>query len=226
MVEGSDFTSNRREFMEYTGGVAAGSAFDLSEGEIPQDIVERQGVPPFPDAEMFLDVDGIQGEATTPQHRNEIDVFGWRWGIGNVRADAVDSRTLERAAPTRLRVSKFLDKATPKLLESATTNVRHSQAVLTLRTAGTNAVDFFTLAMNGVSVLSIGTGGESGEDGPMEQVEFEFDRIEIAYRPLQRNGSAGEPVTFSWTVGEGGGGSGSGDGGGGSGSGDGGGGGG
>ena len=35
-------------------------------------------------SDIFLKIDGIQGEATDVNHQNEIEVWSWSWGVSEV----------------------------------------------------------------------------------------------------------------------------------------------
>jgi type VI secretion system secreted protein Hcp len=72
-------------------------------------------------------------------------------------------------------------------------------AVLTARRAVKTQVEFLVIKLTDVVVSSYQTaGGVSNE--PMDQVAFNFAKIELDYRPQNPDGSPGSPVVGGWDV--------------------------
>lgn len=52
--------------------------------------------------DMFLKIDGVDGESLDAQHRNEIDVLAWSWGA---------SSDMRRTCIQDISVTKYVDSA-------------------------------------------------------------------------------------------------------------------
>jgi type VI secretion system secreted protein Hcp len=100
-------------------------------------------------------------------------------------------------------VTKYIDEATPKLITDAVTNTNIANAKLTIRRAGDNPIEYFTISMTDVSIASYSTGGSGGEDRLTENIALHFNSAHGEYIPQDPRGDGGRPVT--WDVSENGG---------------------
>ena len=66
-------------------------------------------------ADMFLKVHGVTGEAGDADHKGEIEVVSWSWGMkGSV---SVTSGKGAKATVTELRIVKRVDQASATLMK-------------------------------------------------------------------------------------------------------------
>ncbi len=73
---------------------------------------------------MFLKIDGVEGESKNINHKNEIDVLAWSWGSStNGRTTCVQD----------LSMVKYADLASPDLLMGHVNGVIYPNAKLTVR---------------------------------------------------------------------------------------------
>jgi len=145
--------------------------------------------------DMFLKVDGIQGESTDKVHHGEIDVLAWSWG-----ESAGTARTKKGTAPTAciqdLSLTKFIDAASPALIMNTMVGTVSPTAVLVIRKAGVNPVEYLRLTMHNVNVAAYSTGGSGGEDRLTENVTLHFDSMQGEYQKQRADGSLDRPITF------------------------------
>ncbi len=153
--------------------------------------------------EMFLKIDGIPGESTDARHPDEIDILSYACGESQ---PAVASAGGSGTATGRVTMQEFqfamhVNKASPKLF-LACANVTHIRnAVLTVRHAGTNPVDFLKWTFTDVMVVSYHTSAAAPPgELPTDQVSLRFGKIETEYIPLNPNGTPGAPIKAGWDV--------------------------
>ncbi len=136
----------------------------------------------------------VKGEVTTEGHEDEVQVLRWGWGVSANTAIGSNERTARRVYQ-QLIVTKGIDTASTALLSALATNDEIKEAVLTMRKAGGEALDYFTMTLNGARVVAIDI--DVGDDGrPLERVAIAFTKIGIAYQP-QEGGGIGKG-TFSF----------------------------
>ena len=87
--------------------------------------------------DMFLLVKGakhglIKGESQDDQHKGEIDVLSWSWGMV-AKANLGGGTATGKATMNDLRIVKRVDSASTPLMLALRTNEQISKAVLTLR---------------------------------------------------------------------------------------------
>lgn len=151
--------------------------------------------------DMFLKLNGIEGESNDSVHTKEIDVLAWSWG-GSAPASISGTQLVAGAAQnTDLAITKYVDKATPSLMLRMVTGNVISDATLTVRKAGTTPVEYIKIVLTNVLVTSLSTGSSGGEDRLTENVTFFFGKVAFTYTPTDSKGGAGTPITTTWDVG-------------------------
>jgi type VI secretion system secreted protein Hcp len=137
----------------------------------------------------------IKGESAVPGHDEEIAVSSWRWGVqasSNLGATAATARR----SYSGLTVVKSIDSASTALLAALATNDEIKQAVLTMRKAGGEAVDYFFIKLEEARVTQVEhTSNEHGDTS--EEVTFAFRKVEVEYRRQQGSGGRGASHVFT-----------------------------
>lgn len=151
--------------------------------------------------DVFLKIDGVDGESTDAKHKGAIDVVSFGFGVvqsgtpvGGGGAGA------GKASFQDLHVVIRLDKASPRLFVACAAGEHFRNAVLTARRAGKGQVEFLKVTLSGVFVTSYRGGGAAAEDGPHVEVTLGYERIELQYTPVTAKGTAGTPVKGGWDV--------------------------
>ena len=127
--------------------------------------------------DMFMFVSGIEGESIDKQHANEIDVLAWSWGLS--------TRALWNMAGCGnvqdLSFTKYVDKASPKLMANVASGTLIPSARLVVRKAGEVPLEYIKIELTNVIVSSVSTGGSGGEDRLTENVTFNFATSKFTY---------------------------------------------
>ncbi|MGC3987163.1 MAG: type VI secretion system tube protein Hcp [Pseudorhodoferax sp.] len=150
-------------------------------------------------SDLFLSVQTkragkVKGEVTTAGHEEEIQLLRWNWGVSANTAIGSTERTARRAY-RQLVVTKGIDAASTALLSALATNDEIKEAVLTMRKAGGEALDYFTMTLESARVVAVDI--EVGDDGrPVERVSIAFTKIGIAYQPQQSAGLGSGTFSF------------------------------
>lgn len=156
--------------------------------------------------DMFLMIKGarsgqIKGESQDPNHKSEIEVLSWTWGMQAKPALGGGVAT-GKASVNELRVVKRVDSASTALMSALRSNEPIQKAVLTLRKAGSSPLEFFkiTIEQGRVTGLTIQGGDQSGAADLVEQLSFSFNKITVEYVPQGKDGQAlgGTMYTDQW----------------------------
>jgi type VI secretion system secreted protein Hcp len=139
--------------------------------------------------DMFLKLDGIEGETLDAKHKDEIDVLSFHWGVDQ-QGSALGGGGAGKVVPEDLVVAARYSKASPKLMLACCTGQHIPTGVLTLRRAGENQLEFLKYKLSEILVSAYQTDGEG--EGPSDQVSFNFVKIEIEYTQQKADGSPGE----------------------------------
>jgi type VI secretion system secreted protein Hcp len=153
---------------------------------------------------MFLMVKGaqhglIKGESQDDQHKGEIDVLSWSWGM-QAKANIGGGTATGKATINDLRIVKRIDSASTALMLALRTNEPITKAVLTLRKAGKGQIEYLkiTIEQGRVTALLIDTAETTtGTPNIFERVSFSFNKIEVEYVPQGKDGLAQGGMTFA-----------------------------
>ena len=153
--------------------------------------------------DMFLDIEGeIEGESQDKDHKNEIDVLAWSWGMSNAGSFHTGGGGGSGKANFQdLSVTKWVDNASAKLQLYCANGDHFSKAVLTVRKAGKVPLEYIIITMDDVLVTSVSTGGSGGEDKLTENVTFNFRKVEYKYTKQKQDGTGDKPQELKWDIG-------------------------
>ena len=158
--------------------------------------------------DMFLMVKGakhgvIKGESLDDQHKGEIEVTSWSWGMQAGR-NLEGGVTTGKTTIHDLKVVKRVDSASTALMLALRTNEPIQKAVLTLRKAGKSPLEYLKITIeNGrVTSLVVEGGDPGGGAVVVEKVSFSFNKIEVEYVPQGKDGLPQGGMTFGdqWSV--------------------------
>jgi len=151
-------------------------------------------------ADMYLDLTlkragKVKGEAAAVGHQDDIIVIGFGWGVG-AAGDAVAGLATGRRSYRQLLITKRLDSASTALMSAVATNDEVRSAVLSLRKAGGEPQDFFSITLEKARVASYDV--EAEDDGStIEKVALSFQKVAIEYRPQSASGQLGASHSFT-----------------------------
>ena len=152
-------------------------------------------------ADMFLKIDGVEGEAIDHAHGGEIDILAWNWEMS--QSGSMHSGGGGGAGKVAIRdvsVTKYIDKSTPNLINTCCTGKHYKEAILTVRKAGDKPVEYLIITMTDVLVTSVSTGGSGGEDRLTETISLNFAKVSVEYTPQAKDGSAGATVETGFNI--------------------------
>src|SRR4029453_7251051 len=154
--------------------------------------------------DYFLKVDGIDGGTGDAEHKNELEVLSFSWGVPLAITGTVSSSgtfTGQRCDTRPLVVRKLLDKAPPKGARAGAAGDHFASAVLTLCRAGGDKQPYMEYKLTDVLISSYQSGG-AGEGGvPTESWSLHYAKIEMAYTQIGTDGKpAGKGASVGWDL--------------------------
>lgn len=150
--------------------------------------------------DYFLKIDGIAGESPDAKHKGEIELESFSWGETQQLSPAGSGGAAGKVHVQDFHVEMKFNKASPLLLLAAASGQHLKSAVLTARRAGKAGLEFLVYKLSDLLVSSYETAGSTDEPAPIDQISFNFGRIEVEYRPQNANGTAGTKVSAGWDV--------------------------
>ena len=137
----------------------------------------------------------IKGEGRTQGHEEDIEVFGWSWGV--VAGSALGSgESTARRNYRPLVIRKGVDSASVGLMSALVTNDEIKEANLSMRKAGSSALDYYTVTLSGARITDI-TLDVDATGRPTEQISLTFTKVEVEYKRQQGTGGSAGSFSFS-----------------------------
>ena len=178
--------------------------------------------------DYFLKIEGIDGESLQKGHEKEIEILSFSWGANNAGSFAGNlGGGSGKVAVADFKFTVPVNKATPKLFLACMTGEHIKSAQLTCRKAGKTQQDYLKWKFTDLLISSYHIGGSIGADHldhsrehatpsgqirgqsqsdllPVDEVTFNFTKIEVVYAPQKADGSldAGMPAGYDLKAGE------------------------
>lgn len=153
-------------------------------------------------ADMFLKLDGVDGESTDAKHKGEIEIQSFSWGLsqtaaqggGGGRAGKVSVQDFHFVANTGIQ--------SPPLLMATATGEHFKKATLTVRKSGERPLEFLKVQLEDVLVSSYQVGGTDpgGDAVPTDQFSLNFQKIGMSVTRQGADGAAGKVVSGGYDV--------------------------
>jgi type VI secretion system secreted protein Hcp len=151
--------------------------------------------------DMFLKLNGVKGESKDKVHTKEIDVLAWSWGMSNSGTAHVGGGAgAGKANVQDLSFTKYVDSSSPNLMLGCCNGKHFPDALLTVRKAGGNPVEYIKVKMETVLIAAVTTGGSGNEDRLTESVILNFAKVSVDYTPQDDKGAPGTAIPFGWDI--------------------------
>lgn len=152
--------------------------------------------------DIFLKLDGADGESVKDGHKNEIEIESVSWGGSNPTSFVVGTGGgVGKVSLSDISINKSMDKASPKLYNFCCNGKHIAKAVLTFRKAGEKPQDYLKITLTDVMVASFSLGDSSGGGHlPSESITLAYAKLEGEYKPQNKDGSVGDAVPFGWDI--------------------------
>ena len=154
--------------------------------------------------DMFLKIDSIKGESRDKTHKDEIDVLAWSWGMSQSgSAHMGGGAGAGKVNVQDLSFTKYVDASSTDLLVACCNGKHFKDALLIVRKAGENPVEYIQITMEEVIIGSVSTGGSGGEDRLTENVTLNFAKVKVDYTAQDVQGKPeSKPHTMTWNIAE------------------------
>ena len=156
--------------------------------------------------DAFLNIATIQGESTDLKHKGWIEILSYSMGVSQPGAGSRSSGgaiTGQRCDHADFSVVKTLDKASPKLFFACCKGEHIKDVKLELCRATGDKQKYMEYNMLDVLVSSVRPGGsaQGGEPLPLEEVSFNYGKIEWVYTETDhKTGKPKGDVKTNWDL--------------------------
>jgi type VI secretion system secreted protein Hcp len=153
--------------------------------------------------DIFMKISGIHGESRDKEHKDEIEVLSWSWGLSNhVAAPQPGSGAgAGKASFQDISFTHLVDKASPSLMLSCASGKHHPEASLTVRRSDPmTPQEFLLIKLKEVLVTGVQSSATRGPEGLVEQVTLNFAQVDFEYKAQRPDGTLEAGVHFKWDL--------------------------
>jgi type VI secretion system secreted protein Hcp len=157
------------------------------------------------ETDMFLKLEGIEGESQDSKFKDWIEVLSWNWGV---HQDATGHRGTgsghSKASFQELHVSKHIDKASVKAFKACGKGDHIKKGKLVCRKAGgDNPLDYYIIEMDDVLITHVSNNGHGGSGAQVsETLAMSFAKFKLTYKPQSKSGTAESNVDWGFSINE------------------------
>jgi type VI secretion system secreted protein Hcp len=150
--------------------------------------------------DIFLKLSGIEGESQDEGHKKEIQIDSVSFGATQQANFAYGGGGgAGKVAFSEMHLTKQLDKATPNLFKNLAKGTHIDEAVITLRKAGGEQVEYCTFTFCQLIVSSQQISGSNGAVF-MESVSLSYAQFKIDYKEQTEKGGLSGSIIGGWNV--------------------------
>ena len=152
--------------------------------------------------DMFIKIGDLKGESKDDKHKGEIDVLAWSWGVSNSGdTHSGGGGGAGKANVQDLSFTKYMDKASPNLVQYCASGKHFPKAELIVRKAGDKPLEYWKMTLEDVLITAVSTGGSGGEDKLTENITLNFAKFKVKYQPQASDGGPdGGEIEGGWNI--------------------------
>lgn len=151
--------------------------------------------------DIFLKINGIDGESQDSSHKSEIEILHWGWRVSQAsNMHAGSGGGAGKASVDDLAFEHFVDRASPNLMKYCLTGKHINEATLVARKAGGNPLEYLKITMSDVIVTAVQPSGSNTDERMSERVHLSFAKVKQEYVVQNQQGGSGGAVTASYDI--------------------------
>jgi len=151
--------------------------------------------------DIFLKINGIDGESMDSAHKNEIEVLSWDWQIlqeSNMHMGSGGGSG--KATVKDMNFVHHVDRSSPNLMKFCLTGKHIPEAKLVVRKAGGNPLEYLKITMTDVVITNVQPMGSNTEERVKEKVSLAFAKVKQEYTVQNQQGGSGGAVTAGYDI--------------------------
>jgi type VI secretion system secreted protein Hcp len=149
--------------------------------------------------DTHIKFDGVEGESAHTDHKGEIELVAWSWGLSNPKSMSGGGMGQGKPVPQDINLQYLYNKASPVLAKKCAQGVHFKEATLTARKSGEGQKDFLIIKMKEVYITSVQHSASAGGE-MMESATITAGHLEYEYKIQDEKGGTGKGVKFGWDI--------------------------
>jgi type VI secretion system secreted protein Hcp len=152
--------------------------------------------------DIFLKLNGVEGESKDSKHQGEIQLETVSWGSSNAASfNYGGGGGTGKVTMQDIHFTKVIDKASTKLFYHCCAGKHFPDAILTFRKAGGDQEEYFQVKLKDLMISNI-TWSDHAGGGTLaqEQGSLAFTEIEFIYKQQGQDGKLQGQTQAKWNV--------------------------
>lgn len=151
--------------------------------------------------DIFIKIDGIEGESLDSTHKGEIELINWSWSVSQTSDLHLGSGGgAGKCTVEDLGLEHHIDKSSPNLLQFCLTGKHIPEAVLTMRKAGGSPLEYIKITLYEIIITQVYSVGNSNMRTPREYVALSFSRVRTDYTLQNSEGNCAGTVSMGYDI--------------------------
>lgn len=154
--------------------------------------------------DVYLELDGIKGEATAKGHEGQIAILSISWGCSAATTVGAGKGGISasKVQISSFNIMKQLDSSSVPLFQACCTGKHIPKATITFRKQTGDAQEgFLVYKLEDVMIEMLQTSGNSGgDDTPTESVSMAFAKMEVEYKKQGKDGKLTAAGQAAWDL--------------------------
>ena len=153
-------------------------------------------------AEMFLILDGIDGESLDATYHEKIEIKNWQWSTENfVRWDVNQGGQSTKVEIKHIELNKICDKASVTLYQCCVTgkHIKNGK-IICRKNDGDQKVEYLIVTLTDIMVTKVNWTGDGDSPSLNETIGLAFAEFRLDYKVQDDSGSPGGGKMFAFNV--------------------------
>jgi type VI secretion system secreted protein Hcp len=151
-------------------------------------------------ADIFLDLEGVDGESKDQEYTGKIDVLSFSWNISNGCDMSVGGGGGQgKACFGEIAMTMPYSKASPVLAQKCAQGTHIPKGVFTFRKSGDKPQKYKQITIEHVMITSVSEGcGGGGEE--FSSISMGYQKIHTVYKEQNADGSLGAQSELKYDI--------------------------
>jgi len=118
-------------------------------------ILVSAAVPAAAADDLFLKLEGIQGESNAAGHKDEIEILSYTQSLANSTARVGQAGGAGKTNCNPVTITKFVDRSSPVFMLYVANGRHLTRGVITVRRTGQAPLDYYKLTLDEVMIVEV-----------------------------------------------------------------------
>ncbi|MCL1825666.1 MAG: type VI secretion system tube protein Hcp [Betaproteobacteria bacterium] len=151
--------------------------------------------------DIFIKLEGIDGESKDGKHKNWIDVLSFGYSVSQSSSAFTGGGSgVGKASFDSLSFTHYVDKTSPNLFMYCALGKHIPKVELSCCKSGGGSQEYMRITLDDVIVTSVSPSGANSDTQVKESVNLSYAKIKIEAKEQKADGSMGPAVTGAWNV--------------------------